>query len=66
MDKPSEYDAVVPLDKMPPCPICGLPIVVPPQSAAGRLMVFFAHGRAALGHDGCKVLVKINASEVGR
>lgn len=53
--KPSEYDAVVPIDKMPPCPICGKPITVPPKTAAERLMVFIAHGHAALGHEGCKV-----------
>lgn len=56
-ERPSEYDAVVPLEKMPPCPICGRPILVPPKIDANRLMVFVAHGHAALGHDGCKVQV---------
>jgi hypothetical protein len=54
--KPSEYDAVVPANEMPPCPICGKPINLPPAIDADRLMVFFAHGMAALGHDGCKVV----------
>lgn len=63
--KPSEYDAIVPPDKMPPCPICGKPITVPFQTRDEELMVFIAHGRAALGHDGCKVIVDRDRSGSG-
>jgi hypothetical protein len=55
IDKPSEYDAAVPAEKMPPCPICGRPLRMPPVSDADRLLVFIAHGMAALAHDGCRV-----------
>lgn len=48
-DKPSEFDALVPAEKMPPCPLCGRPIRAPED----RLMVFRAHGMAALAHDEC-------------
>lgn len=52
--KPSEFDSLVMADEMPPCPLCGRPIEVPPATDADRPMVFIAHGRAALGHDGCR------------
>lgn len=54
----SEYDAIVPLEKMPPCPICGKPIRVPVQRDEERLMIFIAHDQAALAHEGCRVVVK--------
>lgn len=57
----SEYDAIVPLEKMPPCPICGKPIRVPAQRDdpfEDRLMIFFAHDQAALAHDGCRVVAR--------
>lgn len=59
--KPSEYDAIVPADKMPPCPICGKPIVAgsDPYQVRDRVMLFIAHGMAALGHDGCRVAVAV-------
>lgn len=53
-EKPSEYDAIVPIEKMPNCPICGKPITVPATTPEDQLMVFMAHGRAALGHNGCR------------
>lgn len=52
--EPNEFEAIVPREKMPPCPICGLPINVPPTTREGQLMVFHAHGMAALAHDGCR------------
>lgn len=51
---PNEYEALVSLDKMPPCPLCGKPINVPATKDEDRLMVFQAHGMAALAHDGCR------------
>lgn len=51
----NEYEAVVSPEKMPPCPICGKPINVPAKTDADRLLVFVAHGMAALAHDGCKM-----------
>jgi hypothetical protein len=45
----NEYEALVPADKMPPCPICGKPLRTPFVP-----MVFHAHGMAALAHDACK------------
>jgi hypothetical protein len=54
MSEPNEFEAVVPADKMPPCPLCGRPIIAPPPTRADTLMVFWAHGMAALAHDGCR------------
>lgn len=50
--KPSEYDAVVPADKMPPCPICGRSI-----TENDRIMVFIAHGLVALGHEAHQIIL---------
>lgn len=49
----NEFDALVPAEKMPPCPICGLPITVEPRTYENRIMVFHAHGLIALAHDSC-------------
>lgn len=54
MSEPNEYEALVRADQMPPCPLCGKPICVPPATEADRPMVFHAHGMAALAHDGCR------------
>lgn len=54
MSEPNEYEALVPADKMPPCPICGKPIREAPNTREEMLMVFRAHGMVALGHDECK------------
>jgi hypothetical protein len=48
VEKPSEYDAVVSADKMPPCPICGKPINAPAPNVVGdRVMLFIAHGHGS-------------------
>jgi hypothetical protein len=52
--EPNEFEAIVPAEKMPPCPICGKPIFVPSSYSKPALMVFHAHGMAALAHDGCR------------
>lgn len=53
MNDASKFEALVPAYKMPLCPLCGKPICVPVNRDEDRLMVFNAHGMAALAHDGC-------------
>lgn len=57
MSEPNEYEALVRADQMPPCPLCGKPImdaITDTDQAHWRLMVFRAHGMAALAHDRCR------------
>lgn len=54
MSERNEFEALVPAEKMPPCPLCGKPIRVPPATREDHLMAFHAHGMAALAHDGCR------------
>jgi hypothetical protein len=45
------FEALVPPEKMPPCPLCGKPIL------KGQLpMAFIAHGMVALAHDDCRMM----------
>lgn len=60
MSEPNEFEPLVSTEKMPPCPLCGKPILVEPQTRENRIMVFRAHGKIALAHDGCRP--KVDAS----
>jgi hypothetical protein len=45
-DQQNPYDSIVAIEKMAPCPLCGLPITRDDRPA---------HGRIALAHDNCRV-----------